>query len=69
LAQDENEEGESGHVFRLILKCESCKNEFDFHFQGPAAIQCTKCGNLFDARLQMYKELRKYFRENVESPY
>lgn len=51
----------------IVLICEHCKEDFELKFESPLAVQCSKCGSVFDARLQMYKQMREMFQEQVES--
>jgi len=53
-------------VVRIMLTCEHCDQNFELKFESPVAVQCSKCGSVFDARLQMYKQMRKMFQEQVE---
>ncbi len=57
---------EEGHTIKIMMVCEQCKEEFELKFESPLAVQCSKCGSLFDARLQMYKQMRKMFEQQVE---
>jgi DNA polymerase II large subunit len=52
---------------KFVLRCEHCNEKFEVVFTSPMATKCSKCGGLFDARLQLYKQLREYFKENVEA--
>jgi ribosomal protein S27E len=67
-AKGEHVHEHSGDLsFCLMLNCEHCSEKFEVVFTSPIAVRCSKCGGLFDARLQLYKQMRQYFKEHVEA--